>query len=262
MNIIDKNIFDLIDEVSNQIEHLTKVIEKYNNKNDKVELYEFTILNFISRLNNNLKGLKYLLEQLINDEFLLVPISSIMRTISSDGLTLPYLMSFLSNILTDEQTTFRNELNSTSIEHHHLLIELIPEIKNLSFYNENSTKLKKRFDFHSSSSQEIIGDKSKLSNKNFLTEKDKKIRVNYCFDEKIGFFNLQEIQNSDIKKNFEICYFSNKWFSQYYHYNHLNSTFSTNKTSEFVYFEIQQISKCLKSTFSTLSIFTSYLNKD
>jgi hypothetical protein len=259
MDIIDKNIFELIDEVSIQIKYLTKVKEKYINNDDKIKLYEFTILNFISRLNSNLKGLKYLLEQLIYDEFLLVPINSIMRTISSDGLTLLYLMSFLSDNLTDEQTTFRNELNSTSIEHHHLLIELIPEMKNTSFYNENSTKLKKRFDFHSSSSLEIIGDKSKLSNKNFLTEKDKKIRVNYCIDEKIGFFNLQEIQNSDIKNNFEICYFSNKWFSQYYHYNHLNSNFSTNKTSEFVYFEIQQISKCLKSTFSTLCVFTGYL---
>ena len=85
MNIIDKNIFDLIDEVSNQIEHLTKVKEKYNNKN--VKYYESTILNFVSRSKNNLKGLKLLLEQVPGDEFLLVPINSIMRTISSDGLT-------------------------------------------------------------------------------------------------------------------------------------------------------------------------------
>lgn len=259
MDIIDKKNFELINEISIQIEYLTKAKEKYINNDNEIKLYEFTILNFISRQNSNLKGLKYLLEQLVNNEFLLVPISSIMRTISSDGLTLPYLMSFLSNNLTDEQTTFRNELNALSIEHHYLLNELGIVKKNLNFYIDNSDKLKKRLDFHLNSDEKITGEKSKLPNNHFLSEKNKKLRIKKSLDERLGIFKTKEIKKLDIISKVEIIYFSNKWFSQYYHYNHLNSNFSTNKTSELMYLEIQEISECLKSVFSILSFFRSYL---
>lgn len=255
MDLIDKNIFELIDEVSTQIEYLEKVKEKYNNKNLKP--YEFTILNFVSRLKNNLKGLKILLEQLLYDDFLLVPINSIMRTISSDGITLPYLMSFLSNNLNDNQETFLNELHSISTEHFHILKEFNPDFVN-EFYFDEDLNIKKRNEFHKTSHIDIIGD-FKLSTKSFLSEKHKLSRVNYSIDEKKGIYGLEEIQNSDIKKNVKTCYETNKWFSQYYHYNHLNSQYSTKKTEDVMFFETQQISNCVKSSFSILSIFINYL---
>lgn len=256
MNLIDKNIFELVDEISNQIEYLKKFKEKYNNLD--VKYYEFTILNFISRSKNNLKGLKLLLEQVPSDEFLLVPINSIMRTISSDGVTLSYLMSFLSNDLNETQETFLNELYSISTEHFHILKEFDPDFVN-KFYFDEDLNIKKRRDFHKNSNLDIIGD-FKLSTNSFLSEKHKLSRINYALDEKKGMFQLKEIQNSDIKKSVITCYETNKWFSQYYHYNHLNSQYSTTKTDNDIFCETQQISSCVKSSFSILSIFINYLN--
>lgn len=253
---IDKIIDELLKEISLNIEILNKLRITYINK--KIELYEFTILNFVSRNANNLNGVRILLEQLKTETFLIVPISSIMRTISSDALTLSYLLSFLSKNPDDVQITFRNELNSLSLEHFQLLKEFSPAFKNPSFYKDN--KIKTRRDFHTDSDKEIIREQD-LSNSKFLTEKNKLLRINYSIDKKIGVLIFSENENANYRFKIKNCYETNKWFSQYYHYNSLNSELSTNKSKEILEIDLEQISICIKDSFSLLTFYISLIKK-
>lgn len=253
---IDKKIDELLNEIYFNNEILNKLRITYKNK--EVKLYEYTILNFISRNSNNLNGVKLLLEHLKTETFLIVPISSIMRTISSDALTITYLLSFLSKNLDEVQTTFMNELNSLSLEHFQLLKEFSPEFKNPSFYKDN--KIKTRTDFHTDSDKEIIREQD-LSNSKFLTEKNKLLRINYSIDENIGVLNFSKSENANYKIKIKNCYEANKWFSQYYHYNSLNSELSTSKSKEIVEIDLEQISICIKDSFSLLTFYISLIKK-
>lgn len=258
MEEFEEIIFELNNKISKQIEYLEEKIVIFNGHN--VKYHEFTILNFISKFKSNLKGLKILLNCFSNDEFLLIPINSVMRSVSSDGLTLSYLMSFLSNDLNDKQVTFLNELKSISTEHFYLLKEFNSNYIDQEFLDGKS-KIKNRIQFHVNSDENIIGDVKILSLNTFLSEKKKLERVNYSFDEKKGIFGLDDIQKFDIKTHIKTCYETNKFFSQYYHYNHLNSKFITSKKNDQVLSEIRQISCCIKSSFLILYFFSEYLFK-
>ena len=186
---VDKKIDELLKEIYLNNLTLNKLRIAYKNKD--VELYEYTILNFVSRNANNLNGVRILLEDLKTDTFLIIPISSIMRTISSDALTITYLISFLSKNLGEIQTTFKNELNSLSLEHFQLLQEFKPEFKNLSFYKDD--KIKTRTDFHKDSDKEILRDRD-LSNSKFLTEKNKLLTLRKK-SYQISSFNIYIVNN-------------------------------------------------------------------
>lgn len=255
-----KRIF--IKELNNNIEHYILELEKITSScNGKVVDWKlFTYLTIVSRTKNNLKGILNLINIIETDNFILLPINSIMRNISSDLLTFSYLSTFLSEVLNESQITFKNELDSLDTEYYFLLKDLNSNIEIPKYYlDKENIKIKKRKNFHINSDIKILGKDYKFSNNNFLTEKAKKDRIDYFVENKIGIYTLLKNENYEIFDYMISFYFSNKWFTQYYHYNSYNSKLSTSKKDEILIFELNQIKTCIVKSFLVLKIFHNIL---
>ncbi len=251
---------DIIIYIEKNIIFLEKIIIQHNNK--EVEWTLSTYLDFVSRTKNNLKGIKSLLNFVPNDEFYLLPINSIMRTISSDMLTFSYLLTFLSKEINFNQITFKNELDSIATEHYFLIKDLKDGNHDIpSFFLNGKNEIKNRKEFHATSDINIIGNNYKFPNNIFLSEKSKFERINYFIEYKLGIYYLLTNENCCTKKHMTDFYFLNKWFTQFYHYNYFNSKLSLKKSNEIYEFELNQIYKCIDSSFIVLKVFSNIFIK-
>lgn len=239
------------------LEKFLKLLKNIINEKEKVKpfkRFEATFLDFVSRTKNNVNGVNVLLKEFESNEFIIVPIASIMRTITVDGITIAYLSTFLTDNLKEDQTTFINEINSLHLETLQIRSE-ISKIENPSkiiyieddFYDENNNnKLKNRKQLHQTSLQSLIGGNYKLSKNGFLSEKNKLDRIN--------------ISSSELKFDVKYCYLANKYFSQYYHYSPIGGIISRTKNQETLDFDIQQIKVGLVASFFILTKILEDIN--
>lgn len=232
---------------------LKKIVDE--NKNKQFNLFERTFLDFVSRNKNNINGIDVLLKEFVHNEFIIVPIASVMRTITADGLTIAYLSTFFTDDLKEEQNTINNEIKSLHLE----ILRTRKEIskierpdENLSFdkegdyYNFENEDLKSKKDLHKTSKAYLIEGDFKLPNGN-LSEKSKYDRVNLLLD-------------FESKIDAKYCYLANKYFSQYYHYSPLGGLISRTKNQEILEFDIQQIKVGLVATFFILTNILEKIN--
>jgi len=202
------------------LQDYVSVLESDVPKNIYVSIFQSTFLDFIFRNRENIKGVIKLLDEFDNEDFIFLPLSSILRTISTDTLTVYYLMTFLSQNLKEDQITFENEVNSLkteSIRSMHKIMEYekklgLEDVQNINFdeqlYKKNSDGkrvLKNRKDFHFSSDPEVLNNYQ--NNSKFLSEEMKFKRVESYFE-----------NNDNFRRNIYLLFTNYKYISFYYHY--------------------------------------------
>lgn len=248
------------------IERLLKVIDTLSKYSDylqselhysgNVKIHEGVFLDLAFRHKENMKGVVILMDRLITDDFIKVPLASILRSLTADALTSLYLYTLL-NDSNEVQTTFTNEIRWLNIEFRKAQREIaISENGNVSdisselseLLNDKKTNFKTRNDIHKTSAENLLS---------------QKMMKGVMLSESMKLGHIEEkYSKHDIYKVAKRCFTFNKYFTQYYHYNTVGGEIGRTFTNDEIEFFYKSIAICIFSFISSFSVIKRFFSNE
>jgi ABC-type antimicrobial peptide transport system permease subunit len=179
-----------MEELIKNLKDYVTLLDSEFPKDVTVNIFQKTFMDFAFRNREIIKAIIKLLDSYENEDFLFLPLASILRLLSTDTLAIYYLITFLSDNLKEKQITFENELDALRVEsiismdkiieyENELGLSYIKPIRHdanmYKLNNKGSKILKNREDFHLNSNRKIL--KNYNNTRKFLIEEAKINRV-------------------------------------------------------------------------------------
>ncbi len=251
-----------MEELIKNLKDYVTLLDSEFPKDVSVNIFQKTFMDFAFRNREIIKAVIKLLDSYENEDFLFLPLASILRLLSTDTLTIYYLITFLSDNLREKQITFENELNALRIESIISMDKIIEyenelgltDIQQIQYdddmyklNNEGKKVLKNRKDFHLNSNPKILKNYNKPGK--FLSEEAKIDRIK------------EFIENDNVKRNIYSLFKNYKYLTFYYHYTpiggRLSRTFDPNN-----YFIMQGIIKTSILSIISITRLLEFIQED
>ena len=190
-------LFDISCVLKDYSDYLQK---KLRCPSQKVDGYEGVFLDLAIRHRENINGTLILMQCLLENSFIKIPLAAVLRSLMADSLTSLYLYTLFVPSET-KQITLENEIRCLDMEYQRFQKEVAEiEAKEIS-----KCDIKEREQIHGSSDKALFS-RFMLQGK-MLSEKKKYEHIK------------EKMPDTDMCQLAKQCFVYNKFFTQYYHYN-------------------------------------------